>query len=129
MRSEALLWTGVAFFFAVCDGIYLALAHENAGKAALTVALLMSSLVAAFLWINYGRRGARAQDRPAVPVSETAGPLEFFPPSSGYPVITAAGVAFTALAPVFEPWLALVGLGLLAAGVGGFVFQYSRRGE
>ncbi|AXI80807.1 aa3-type cytochrome oxidase subunit IV [Peterkaempfera bronchialis] len=127
MRGEALLFTGVSAFFAVTAGSYGWFSHEPAGTAALIVSFLMSGLVAFFLWVQYQRRGRRPQDRTDAEVAETAGPLDFFPPRSSYPVLCAVGATLLALGVVFGLWLFLIGLGTTAAGVAGFVFQFNGR--
>ncbi|WP_377268131.1 cytochrome c oxidase subunit 4 [Peterkaempfera sp. SMS 1(5)a] len=128
MKAEAVLFTGVSVFFAVMAASYGWASHEPAGTAALIVAFLMSGLVAFFLWVQYGRRGLRAQDRDAE-VAETAGPLDFFPPRSHFPVLCASGVALLGLGVAVGLWLFLIGLGVTAAGVAGFVFQFNDRTE
>ncbi|WP_329571493.1 aa3-type cytochrome oxidase subunit IV [Kitasatospora sp. NBC_01266] len=129
MRFEAYLFAGIALFFGVLGGIYDWYAHEPAGKAALAMAFLMSALIAVFFFVQSVRHGPRAQDRRAVEVAETTGPLDFFPPHSWYPPLTAAGAAVLALGVVFGVWLLVIGVGITAAGVGGFVFQYVNRGN
>ncbi|WP_228899424.1 cytochrome c oxidase subunit 4 [Streptomyces sp. DH1] len=127
MRTEARLFTGVAAFFAVTAAGYGWFSHEPAGTAALTVAFLMASLVAFFLRVQYRKRGPRAQDRDAAEVQDTAGPLDFFPPHSPWPVVTALGAVVLALGIVYGLWLALIGFGVLAAAVLGLVLQYAGR--
>ncbi|WP_340384049.1 cytochrome c oxidase subunit 4 [Streptomyces sp. SS7] len=57
------------------------------------------------------------------------GPLDFFPPHSGWPVVTALGFALAATGVVYGLWLFLIGFGILARGVLGMVFQYVHRGD
>ncbi|GAA5205926.1 MULTISPECIES: cytochrome c oxidase subunit 4 [Streptomyces] len=128
MRTEARLFTGVAAFFAVTAAGYGWFSEEPAGTAALTIAFLMASLVAFFLRVQYRKRGLRAQDRGDAEVLETAGPLEFFPPHSPWPIVTALGAVVLALGIVYGLWLALIGFGVLALAVLGLVFQYAGRG-
>ncbi|MFI9271392.1 cytochrome c oxidase subunit 4 [Kitasatospora sp. NPDC052896] len=128
MRTEAALFAAVAVFFAVAGGIYDAFAKEPAGKAALAVAFLMTSLIAVFFYVQYRRTGARAQDREEAEIVDTTGPLAFFSPRSGYPPLLAAGAALTGLGVVLGLWLFLIGVVVLALGVFGFVFQYRDRG-
>ncbi|MDH6121604.1 cytochrome c oxidase subunit 4 [Kitasatospora sp. GAS204B] len=128
MRFEAYLFAGIALFFGVIGGIYDWLAHEPAGKGTLAFAFLMSALIAVFFFVQSVRHGPRAQDRREVEVAETSGPLDFFPPQSWYPPLLAAGAGVSALGLVFGVWLLLIGAGITAAGVGGFVFQYVNRG-
>ncbi|MFJ6215414.1 cytochrome c oxidase subunit 4 [Streptomyces sp. NPDC092296] len=127
MRGEAVLFTGVAVFFAVTASVYGWLSHETAGTVTLLVSFLMSSLVAFFFWVQYQRRGQRPQDRRGAEVAETAGPLDFFPPRSAYPVLAAAGTVLTALGIVLAIWLLVLGIGVVAAGVAGFVFEFNGR--
>ena len=92
MLTEALLFCGVALFFGGTAVLYGVWAHADpAGTAALVVATLMAALVAFFCAMNYRRRGRRPQDRGDAEVADGAGPLEFFPPSSRWPIVTAAG--------------------------------------
>ncbi|PYC76769.1 hypothetical protein C7C46_21540 [Streptomyces tateyamensis] len=128
MKAEAWLFTGVAGFFAVTATVYGVFAHEPAGKAALVVAFLMSALVAVFCWAQHVKRGPRPADDPSADIASGTGPLDFFAPASSYPLLTAAGAAVLALGVVYGLWLALIGFGVLAPGVAGFVFQYARRG-
>lgn len=129
MKTEARLFTGVAVFFAVTAVGYGLSSAEPAGTAVLTVAFLMSALVAFFLYVQYRKRGRRAQDRPDAEVVDTAGPLDFFPPRSGWPITVSAGAVLLALGVVYGLWLALLGLGVLGHGVFGMVFQYAGRGQ
>jgi len=127
VRTEASLFTGVAAFFGVTAVGYGWFSEEPAGTAVLALAFLMAALVAFFLHVQYRRRGRRAQDRRDAQVAETAGPLEFFPPGSPWPITTAAGSVIVALGVVYGLWLVLLGLGVLAQGVLGMVFQYAGR--
>ncbi|MEV5548430.1 cytochrome c oxidase subunit 4 [Streptomyces sp. NPDC052309] len=128
MRTEARLFTVVAGFFAVTAIGYGYFSAEPAGTAVLAVAFLMASLVAFFLEVQHRKRGLRAQDRSDAEVADGAGPLEFFPPSSHWPITTALGAVVLALGVVYGLWLALLGLGVLAGGTFGLVFQYAGRG-
>ncbi|MEE1928974.1 cytochrome c oxidase subunit 4 [Streptomyces sp. TRM 70351] len=124
MRTEALYFAGVAAFFAVISVPYLLYAQDPAGSAIVVIAVLMASLVAFFLGTQYRRRGKRPEDRREGEIAERAGPLDFFPPHSPWPVITAAGFTVLALGVVYGLWLLLIGFVVLAAGVFGFAFQY-----
>ncbi|MFH8386071.1 cytochrome c oxidase subunit 4 [Kitasatospora sp. NPDC018058] len=125
MKAEGWLFAVMTVFFAVTGLIYGFWAREPAGKAILTVAFLMSGLVALFWFIQHQRSGGgRAQDRKDAEIAETAGPVGFFPPRSGYPVLAAAGLAAFALGLVFARWLIVFGALVLALAVFGFIFQY-----
>ncbi|MGJ5756211.1 cytochrome c oxidase subunit IV [Streptomyces puniciscabiei] len=127
MKAEALLFGGVAAFFGGSAALYGMWAGEEAGTVALVVACGMAGLVAFFCLIQYRRRGTRAQDRTGAEVADAAGPVAFFPDESLFPVVTALGFALTATGVVFGLWLFLIGLGVLARGVFGLVYQYAHR--
>ncbi|MEV8123613.1 cytochrome c oxidase subunit 4 [Streptomyces sp. NPDC085944] len=128
MRTEFRLFAGVAVFFGGEAALYGWWSRELAGTAALVIAFLMASLIAFFLRAQYRKRGLRAQDRGEGEVVDTAGPLDFFPPHSPWPITIALAAVVLASGIVFGLWLALIGFGLLAMGVCGMLFQYAGRG-
>ncbi|MFS4094464.1 cytochrome c oxidase subunit 4 [Streptomyces sp. AF1A] len=127
MKAEALLFGGVALFFGASAAVYGVWSRDPTGTAALVVAFGMAALVSFFCLIQYRRRGSRAQDRTEAEVADGAGPVAFFPDESPWPVVTALGFAVAASGVVFGLWLFLIGLGILARGVFGLVFQYAHR--
>ncbi|GAA3884870.1 aa3-type cytochrome oxidase subunit IV [Streptomyces sp. NPDC003631] len=127
MKVEALLFGGVALFFAAAAALYGAWSGEPAGTAVLIVAFGMAAVVSFFCAVQYRRRGRRPQDRTDAEVADAAGPLEFFPPHSPWPLVTALGFSIAALGVVYGLWLFLIGAGVLARGVLGMVFQYATR--
>jgi cytochrome c oxidase subunit IV len=129
VKTEAWLFTGVAGFFLATGLWYGFWSHEPAGTAALVVAFLMSSLIAAFFARTAHARGSRPEDRGQAEVAERSGPLDFFPARSPYPPLVGAGAALAALGIVFGLWLFLLAFGVLLAGVLGLVFQYVQRGD
>ena len=130
MKVEAVLFGGVAVFFAGAAALYGAWSRwDPAGTAVLIIAFGMAALLSFFCAIQYRRRGRRPQDRRDAEVAEATGPLEFFPAHSPWPVVTALGFALAATGVVFGLWLFLIGVGVLARGVLGMVFQYATRGS
>ncbi|MEU7019078.1 cytochrome c oxidase subunit 4 [Streptomyces sp. NPDC046203] len=129
MRTEALVFAGTACFFLAVDVLYAVWSREPAGTAALTIAFLMASLISFFFARTHRAIGLRPEDRPDGEVQERAGRLAPFSPGSGWPVLTALGAMILALGLVFGLWLALLGLGVFASGVGGLVFQYATEGD
>ncbi|KOV63936.1 cytochrome c oxidase subunit 4 [Streptomyces sp. MMG1121] len=127
MKTESMLFGGVALFFGGSATLYGAWSRDATGTVALVVACAMASLVSFFCLIQYRRRGTRAQDRADAQVLDGAGPVAFFPDESAWPIVTALGFAVTATGVVYGLWLFLIGLGVLARGVFGLVFQYARR--
>lgn len=129
MKAECILFVGVALFFAVSGGVYAAYSTDPAGIAALLVSFVFAAIIAFYFGVQYRRHGKRPEDRKDSEVREMAGPLAFFPPHSYYPVLAAAGTAVLGLGVVYGLWLFLIGAGVTAPGVLGFVFQYQERGH
>lgn len=125
MRAEAVVFGGVAAFFAAVTVPYAVYGEDPAGTSALLIAFLMASLVSFFLTVQYRRGGRRPEDRRDGQVRERGGRLSFFPASSAFPALTALGVAVTASGVVIGLWLFLIGVGVTGAGVSGFAFQYA----
>ncbi|MHB9863819.1 aa3-type cytochrome oxidase subunit IV [Streptomyces sp. YIM S03343] len=128
MKAEAMLFGGVALFFGGAALLYGLWSHDPTGTTALLVAFGMAALVSFFCAVQYVRRGRRPQDRADAEVADAAGPLEFFPADSPWPVVTAFGFAVAATGVVFGLWLFLIGLVVLARGVLGLSLQYASRG-
>jgi hypothetical protein len=127
VRTEAYLFAGVSAFFALeTIGYAWWSSADPAGTTALTVSFIMAALIAFFFAVQYRRKGVRPEDRKDGEVRERAGRLGFFPPHSGWPPVAALGVTITGIGVVYGLWLLLIGLGVVALGVGGFVFQYAR---
>lgn len=125
MKAETWLFTGVAVFFAAETAFYLPFGDDDpAGSAALLIACLMSSVIAFFLFMQSRRKGMRPEDRKDGEIRDRAGPLDFFPPRSLWPVVTAFGFAVTASGIALTVWIFLIGLGITGLGAGGFTLQY-----
>jgi hypothetical protein len=129
MKREAVLFAGVALFFGVAAAVYGWWSREPAGTAALVVAAAMAGMITFYLWYQYRRTGVRPEDRRDAEIVEGAGSMGFFPPDTAYPLLTAAGMAVTAMGVVLGLWLFLIGAGVLLAGVCGFVCQFGDRGQ
>ncbi|TJZ44485.1 cytochrome c oxidase subunit 4 [Streptomyces piniterrae] len=128
MKIETYLFGGVALFFAVTSVGYAWWSDlEPAGTAALIVSFLMSGLVFIFFGVQRRKHGSRPEDHKSAEILQRSGPVDFFPPRSVYPFLTALGYSVTALGVVFGAWLFLIGVGLVAGGTFGFIFQHADR--
>ncbi|MFF0464848.1 aa3-type cytochrome oxidase subunit IV [Streptomyces mexicanus] len=127
MKAEAQLFAGVAVFFLLTDVSYIWFAREPAGIAALTVSFFMSSVIAFFCLVNHRRKGTRPEDRHSGEIRERSGHVAFFPPHSGHPVITAAGITLCAVGVIYGFWLFMIGLGVFTVGLIGMVLAHVGR--
>lgn len=127
MKSEAYLFAGVAVFFLLTDAAYIWFAREPAGIAALTVSCFMASVISFFCLINHRRKGGRPEDRPTGEIRERSGHVAFFPPHSGHPAVTAAGVTVCAIGIIYGFWLFMIGLGVFAIGLISMVLEFAGR--
>ncbi|MFC5720991.1 cytochrome c oxidase subunit 4 [Streptomyces gamaensis] len=124
MKTEAHLFAGVAAFFLVSDAAYIWWSREPAGGAALTVAFLMASVIAFFCTVTYRRKGRRPEDLRDARIHQRAGVVDFFPPHSGYPPLTAVGATLLMLGIVYGLWLFIIGAGIAMTGILGMTLQF-----
>jgi hypothetical protein len=126
MKTEGLLFAGVAAFFAAVDVVYWYTSHDPTGTTALALAVALGFLVGFYMFVTGRRTGARPEDRPDADISEAAGEYGFFSPHSWWPLFTAASAAVAALGVVFAWWLAILGLMFVVMSALGFVLEYYR---
>jgi Cytochrome c oxidase subunit IV len=137
MKVEARVFeivTVFAFFIAAVYGVSTALWGEDGIEPVGVVALILTGGLAllAGSYFNFVARRIepRPEDRDEAEVSDGAGEMGFFSPGSYWPVALAGAVAITGIGMAFfEPWLMVVGIGLLLLTIGGLVFEYHRGGH
>jgi len=134
MKVEARVFeivTVFAFFIAVVYGVSTAAWGEDGAEPVGIVALILTGGLALLTGSYFNFVARRIENRPedndTAEVSDGAGEMGFFSPGSYWPVSLAAAVAVTGLGlAFFEPWLILLGVGLVLLTVGGLVFEYHR---
>jgi Cytochrome c oxidase subunit IV len=126
MRVEAWLFGILVLFFALVTPVYWFLSGDYAGTSALIMTTLLAALVAFYLAVVAKQIDARPEDRSEADISEGAGELGFFPPYSWWPLYTSLAASVMVLGVVFGWWLFIIGTGLGAAALVGFVFEYYR---
>ena len=127
MRVEWRLFAGAAGFFAVTATTYWFVSYEDAGTAMLAASVPAFALVGAWLWFQHRNRGPRPEDRAEVDPAESAGDIGYFPSSSAWPFVLAAGVVVLANGMVFGPPIAVVGLLLMLAGIFGYARESNQK--
>ncbi|MGH3433055.1 MAG: cytochrome c oxidase subunit 4 [Thermocrispum sp.] len=134
MKVEARVFeivTVFAFFIAVVYGVSTALWGEDGVEPVGLVGLILTGglalLAGSYFQFIARRIEARPEDNDTAEVSDGAGEMGFFSPGSYWPVGLAAAAAVTGVGlAFFEPWVILIGIGLVLLGVGGLVFEYHR---
>lgn len=125
MKVEWRLFAGAAGFFVVTTAIYWFVTYEDAGTTMLGASVPAFALVAGWLWFQHRRIDPRPEDRGDATPDEGAGDVGYFPSSSAWPFVLAAGVIVLANGLVFGPPIAVVGGLLMLAGV----FGYAREAD
>lgn len=134
MKVEARVFeivTVFAFFIAVVYGVATYLWGEDGIEPVGLVGLILTGglalLTGSYFNFVHRRIDDRPEDSDTAEVSDGAGEMGFFSPGSYWPVSLAAAVAVTGLGlAFFEPWLIVLGIGLVLLTVGGLVFEYHR---
>ncbi|CAN5547771.1 cytochrome c oxidase subunit 4 [soil metagenome] len=126
MKVEAWVLGAVAVFFAVVTPIYWFLSADPTGTSALVMTTLLGALVAFYLYVVAQQIDARPEDRGRAEVADGAGELGFFPPYSWWPLHTSLALVVMVLGVVFGWWLFIIGAGLGAIALVGFVYEYYR---
>ena len=125
MNVEWKLFSGAAAFAALVGGLYWFVSYEHAGTTMLIFSGAALLLVAGYLVLVGTRTGERPSDRgDADPGDEAAlyGPhdAEYFPPSSVWPFVAAAGVVVLGFGMVFGLGVASLGVLLLGVAITGY---------
>ncbi len=133
MKVEWRLFTGAAVFAGVVGGLYWFVSYEHAGTVMLVFSGAALLLVAAYLTVVGGRGGERPEDRPDADPGDDAGDGtggggdsdagEYYPSSSVWPFLTAAGAVVLGFGLVFGAGVGSLGVLLLAAALGGYAAE------
>src|SRR5689334_12610963 len=106
MRSEYLTIIFTAVFFAFIAPIYWILTEDPTGTTALVMTTLLCGLLGFYLGVVARQIPARPEDRSDGEIADGAGEQGFFPPYSW--------------------WLFIIGAGIGAVTVSGWIFEYYR---
>ena len=128
MKTESRIFEILTVFFFVVAIIYLVIAQEPAGTAALFLTGGLSLIVGTYFRFVSRRLELRPEDNPGAEVSDGAGDVGFFSPGSYWPISVAASAAILGIGlAFFYVWLLVIGAVLLLLAVGGLVFEYHIR--
>jgi hypothetical protein len=126
MRSEYLTIIFTAVFFAFIAPIYWILTEDPTGTTALVMTTLLCGLLGFYLGVVARQIPARPEDRSDGEIADGAGEQGFFPPYSWWPLFCAMALATIVLGVVIGWWLFIIGAGIGAVTVSGWIFEYYR---
>jgi hypothetical protein len=127
MKAEAWIFAICATFFLLVAPAYWFITYDWTGTSALTMTFLLALLVTFYLGFHASRMEPRPEDRSDAEISDGAGELGFFPPYSWWPLwcgLTLATIVFGIAMSAW--WLSLIGVGLGALALCGWIFEYYR---
>lgn len=130
MKKESMAFLPIGLFFLVMTVVYYFLGRydggriEWAGILGFALSALMVFMIGGFMQITGAKMDERPEDRKEAEVVDGAGDVGFFPPSSIWPFCCAVVAGLVFLGPVFGWWLTIIGFGLGAWALMGWVYQY-----
>ena len=128
MKTESRIFEILTTFFFVVAIIYLVIAQEPAGTAALFLTGGLSLIVGTYFRFVSRRLELRPEDNPGAEVSDGAGDVGFFSPGSYWPFGLALSVALVAISMAYMYFWALTISGvILLISIGGLIFEYHIR--
>ena len=128
MKVEARIFELLTIFFFLVAIVYVLIAREPAGSAALFLTGGLSLIVGTYFRFVSRRLELRPEDSPGAEVSDGAGDVGFFSPGSYWPFGLALSVALLGISLAFMYfWAVTISAVILLIAVGGLVFEYHVR--
>ena len=128
MKTESRIFEILTIFFFVVAIIYLVIAKEPAGTAALFLTGGLSLIVGTYFRFVSRRLELRPEDNPGAEVSDGAGDVGFFSPGSYWPFGLALSVALVAISMAYMYfWALTISAVILLISIGGLIFEYHIR--
>jgi ABC-type multidrug transport system permease subunit len=125
MKVETWIFAGCSLFFLLVAPAYWFITYETVGTTALTMTLLLTSLITFYLGFHARRMDPRPEDRKDAEIADGAGELGFFPPYSWWPLWCAATLGVIVLGMALQLfWLAIIGAIFGVAALSGWIFEY-----
>jgi multisubunit Na+/H+ antiporter MnhC subunit len=125
MKVETWIFGGCSLFFLLVAPAYWFITYEPVGTTALTMTLLLTSLITFYLGFHARRMDPRPEDRKDAEIADGAGELGFFPPYSWWPLWSALTLGVIVLGMAMQLfWLAIIGGIFGVAALSGWIFEY-----
>lgn len=126
MKTETWTILSCGIFFALIAPVYGVLTKDPTGTTALVMTTLLCVLLGFYLYVVAGQIPDRPEDRSDGEIADGAGEQGFFPPYSWWPLACALALAVCVLGIVIGWWLFIIGCGIGAVMVSGWIFEYYR---
>jgi hypothetical protein len=127
VKIEAWIFAISTAFFVVVSPAYWLIAGDWTGTSALVMTTLLMAMVTLYLGFHASKMEPRPEDRKDAEIADGAGELGFFPPYSWWPLWCGAALAVITYAVALGAWwLLIIGVGLGALALSGWVFEYYR---
>jgi len=127
VKVEAWIFAITTAFFVVVSPAYWLISGDWTGTSALVMTTLLAAMVTLYLGFHAAKMDARPEDRKDGEIADGAGELGFFPPYSWWPLWCAASLGVVVYGVAIGAWwLVIIGIGLGAVALSGWVFEYYR---
>ena len=127
MKMEAWIFALATAFFVIVSPGYWFLSGDWTGTSALVMTTLLMAMLSLYLGFHATRMEPRPEDRKDAEIADGAGELGFFPPYSWWPLWCGASLAVIVYGVALGAWwLSIIGVGLGALALSGWVFEYYR---
>jgi hypothetical protein len=126
MKAESWTIWACGIFFLLVAPIYWVLTKDPTGTTALVMTFLLTALLGFYLGVVANQIPGRPEDRNDGEIAEGAGEQGFFPPYSWWPLFCAMALGTIVLGVVIGWWLFIIGAGIGAVCVCGWIFEYYR---
>jgi hypothetical protein len=127
VKTEAWIFAITTAFFVVVSPSYWLISGDWTGTSALVMTTLLAAMMTLYLGFHAAKMEPRPEDRKDAEIAEGAGELGFFPPYSWWPLWCAAALGVMVYGVAIGAWwLLIIGVGLGALALSGFIFEYYR---
>ncbi|GII60016.1 putative cytochrome c oxidase polypeptide 4 [Sphaerisporangium krabiense] len=126
MKVQGWMFLLCGIFFAAVDLVYWFWSKEPTGTTALAISVGLALMIGYYLLFTARRIGDQPEDRKDAEISDGAGELGFFSPSSWWPLFICLAAALMTVGFVIGWWMFLIGVFAVIMAAIGFVFQYYR---
>ena len=127
MKTEGRLFAAGCALFLLIGAIYWYFAHDPIGTTVLIMSGALAFLVGFYLLYTSKRVYPRPEDRGDANIDEADPEYGFFSPNSWWPLAVGIAAACVVLGLVFAVWLIVLGAGILAISLIGWLVEYYRR--